>query len=103
MRIQEDLAALRPSQRFERTVMKSVVPSILLSFLLALTNARALPCQGDYATPILAGISNDGRNTTMPYVTAGDRVYFIGTQDGNFPDMGGHVPGEMGGLWLHPI
>ena len=27
----------------------------------------------------------------------------IGTQDGNFPDMGDHVPGEMGGLWLHPI
>ena len=27
----------------------------------------------------------------------------IGTQDGNFPDLGGHVPGEMGGLWLHPI
>jgi hypothetical protein len=27
----------------------------------------------------------------------------IGTQDGNFPDMGEHVPGEMGGLWLHPI
>jgi glycogen debranching enzyme len=27
----------------------------------------------------------------------------IGTQDGNFPDLGNHVPGEMGGLWLHPI
>src|SRR5205814_3941451 len=23
--------------------------------------------------------------------------------DGNFPDMGEHVPGEMGGLWLHPV
>ena len=27
----------------------------------------------------------------------------IGTQDGNFPDMGDHVPGEMGGSWVHPI
>ncbi len=36
-------------------------------------------------------------------MTAGDRTYLIGTQDGNFPDMGKHVPGEMGGLWLPPI
>ena len=53
--------------------------------------------------PIMAGISNHGENKRQPYVTAGDRTYLIGTQDGNFPDMGDHVPGEMGGLWLHPI
>src|SRR4051812_16785191 len=51
----------------------------------------------------MAGISNQGKNLPDPYVTAGDRAYLIGTQDGNFPDMGGHVPGEMGGLWVHPI
>ncbi|HLB08338.1 MAG TPA: hypothetical protein VK617_02310 [Gemmatimonadaceae bacterium] len=83
--------------------MKSVIPTILLSLSLALTSSRSLPSQGDYAASILAGISNDGRNKTRPYVTAGDRAYLIGTQDGNFPDMGSHVPGEMGGLWLHPI
>jgi hypothetical protein len=48
-------------------------------------------------------VSNRGQHTSEPYVTAGDRTYLIGTQDGNFPDMGDHVPGEMGGLWLHPI
>jgi glycogen debranching enzyme len=57
----------------------------------------------NYATAILAGISNQGRTQRQPYVTAGDRTYLIGTQDGNFPDMGHHVPGEMGGLWLPPI
>jgi len=57
----------------------------------------------DYVSRILAGISNQGRNQQQPYVTAGDRTYLIGTQDGNFPDMGHHVPGEMGGLWLPPI
>jgi hypothetical protein len=57
----------------------------------------------DYAAHILAGIGNQGRNKQQPYVTAGDRTYLIGTQDGNFPDMGKHVPGEMGGLWLPPI
>ncbi|CAN5336080.1 hypothetical protein BH10BAC4_BH10BAC4_09560 [soil metagenome] len=38
-----------------------------------------------------------------PYVTAGDRLYMIGFQDGTFPDMGFHTPGEMGGIWNHPI
>jgi glycogen debranching enzyme len=38
-----------------------------------------------------------------PYVTAGDRVYMVGHQDGQFPDLGWHVTGEMGGIWNHPI
>jgi len=62
-----------------------------------------LPATNDYAANILAGISNQGRTKQQPYVTAGDRTYLIGTQDGNFPDMGHHIPGEMGGLWLPPI
>ena len=51
----------------------------------------------------MAGISNHGKTKGEAYVTAGDRAYLIGTQDGNFPDLGRHVEGEMGGLWLHPI
>ena len=38
-----------------------------------------------------------------PYVTAGDRLYVVGHQDGSFPDLGWHVTGEMGGIWDHPI
>lgn len=38
-----------------------------------------------------------------PYVTAGDRLYMVGHQDGSFPEIGWHVPGEMGGIWNHPI
>src|SRR5205809_6000166 len=75
----------------------------LLSFTFAVTNAQVLSPQTGYATPILAGISNHGRTKGEPYVTAGDRAYLIGAQDGSFPDMGDHVPGEMGGLWVHPI
>ena len=52
---------------------------------------------------IMMGISNHGQNKNQQYITAGDRTYLIGTQDGNFPDLGRHVQGEMGGLWLHPI
>ena len=38
-----------------------------------------------------------------PYVTAGDRVYMVGHQDGSFPEIGWHIQGEMGGIWDHPI
>ena len=38
-----------------------------------------------------------------PYVTAGDRVYSVGHQDGSFPPLGWHIKGEMGGVWNHPI
>lgn len=40
---------------------------------------------------------------SSPFVTAGDRVYMIGHQDGTFPDIGWHITGEMGGIWDHPI
>ncbi|MFD2589135.1 amylo-alpha-1,6-glucosidase [Croceitalea marina] len=38
-----------------------------------------------------------------PFVTAGNRVYMVGHQDGSFPDLGWHIKGEMGGVWNHPI
>ncbi len=38
-----------------------------------------------------------------PFVTAGDRVYIIGFQDGSFPELGWHISGEMGGIWDHPV
>ncbi|MDT0607886.1 amylo-alpha-1,6-glucosidase [Croceitalea rosinachiae] len=40
---------------------------------------------------------------TSPYVTAGNRIYMVGHQDGSFPELGWHVKGEMGGIWNHPI
>ena len=83
--------------------MRRVGRSVLLCVLFIVESSHRLPAQGGYAGPILAGVSNHGQNEREPYVTAGDRTYLIGTQDGNFPDMGDHVPGEMGGLWLHPI
>jgi hypothetical protein len=69
----------------------------------ALTLAAALPLPAQIDSSAMAGISNHGQHLDQPYVTAGDRAYLIGIQDGNFPDLGGHVPGEMAGLWMHPI
>ena len=40
---------------------------------------------------------------SSPFVTAGDRVYMVGHQDGGFPELGWHIKGEMGGIWNHPI
>ena len=45
----------------------------------------------------------NGEYLQSPYVTAGDKLYLVGHQDGSFPDLGWHVQGEMGGIWNHPI
>ena len=49
------------------------------------------------------GLKGKSEYLASPFVAAGDRVYMIGHQDGSFPDLGWHVEGEMGGIWLHPI
>ena len=51
------------------------------------------------------GPSIEGKEDYLdsPYVTAGDRVYMVGNQDGSFPEIGWHITGEMGGIWNHPI
>ena len=74
---------------------------LLLGFLLVFTSESWADRHGP--EPLLQGIGNRGANPDKPYVTAGDRAYLIGTQDGGFADLGWHVPGEMAGLWLHPI
>ncbi len=49
------------------------------------------------------GLEGKTEYLNSPYVTAGDRLYMVGHQSGAFPDLGWHVPGEMGGIWAHPI
>ena len=84
--------------------MKSRLVVLLLALgILAGNIPPAWAQAADEASRVMPGLSNHGRNQTDPYVAAGDRAYLIGTQDGNFPDQGGHVHGEMGGLWVHPI
>ncbi|MBT8400777.1 MAG: glycogen debranching protein [Rhodothermia bacterium] len=51
----------------------------------------------------LPAIEGNDRYLASPFVTAGDRLYMVGHQDGRFPDLGWHVEGEMGGIWNHPI
>ncbi len=51
----------------------------------------------------IVSIKGKPDNKNYLYVTAGTRLYSIGNQQGNFPEIGFHVPGEMGGIWQHPI
>ncbi|WP_373494086.1 glycogen debranching protein [Aquiflexum sp.] len=83
--------------------MKIFFPIIL--FLLVISS-----CQKEEEVKPISDIMNDVEGLTgkaeylsSPYVTAGDRVYMVGHQDGTFPDLGWHVEGEMGGIWNHPI
>lgn len=49
------------------------------------------------------GINGETDYLQSPFITAGDRIYMVGHQDGSFPDLGWHIDGEMGGIWDHPI
>src|SRR5215207_5798055 len=48
-------------------------------------------------------LSTDDQLKTRRYVTAGDRAYVSGFQDGRFYAQGWHVTGEMGGVWSQPL
>lgn len=52
---------------------------------------------------MLNGLTNLPEQADNPYLTAGDKAYIIGQQNGDFPDMAGHAPGEMGGVWNQRI
>jgi glycogen debranching enzyme len=65
-----------------------------------------ISCKDTGNEPVSAlfnGISNNGKYPDKPYLTAGDKSYIVGYQDGSFPDFGGHVEGEMGGFWIPPV
>ena len=38
-----------------------------------------------------------------PFALTGRQAYLIGFMNGSFPDLGQHLPGEMGGLWTPPL
>ena len=37
------------------------------------------------------------------FAATGRRAFLIGSMHGGFPDLGHHLPGEMGGLWAFPV
>ena len=70
-----------------------------------IASCTSTPLISDFSEIIGDSPSIKGKSKYLnsPYVTAGDRVYMVGHQNGSFPDLGWHVKGEMGGIWNHPI
>jgi len=51
----------------------------------------------------IEGIKGKSEYLNSPFLAAGERLYIVGHQNGTFPDLGWHIKGEMGGVWMHPI
>jgi glycogen debranching enzyme len=85
-------------------VYKIFLPLLFISvfFLGCTEEKREMPAIQSLSQDI-PSIAGKKEYLSSPYVTAGDRVYMVGHQDGSFPDLGWHIKGEMGGIWNHPI
>jgi hypothetical protein len=84
----------------------AVLGSCLIIFLLTIQQASIAQSNKfnlDNATNSLPHIKGQAGNADYLYTTAGNRLYCIGSQKGAFPEVGFHVPGEMGGIWQQPI
>jgi hypothetical protein len=57
----------------------------------------------DVAVAASPELSTTDQLKTRRYVSAGDRAYVMGFEDGNFYAQGWHVTGEMGGVWTQPL
>jgi len=77
---------------------------IILSSFLIISNCTETPLiDFDQLSEGSSYIEGKPEYLNSPYVTAGNRVYMVGHQDGSFPEIGWHIKGEMGGIWDHPI
>jgi glycogen debranching enzyme len=77
----------------------------LISFLLFACESPPSPSDLSFKDLLSEAPSISGKEAYLntPFVTAGDRVYMVGHQDGSFPELGWHIKGEMGGVWNHPL
>jgi len=80
--------------------MKNIL-LVLFIFLMSCQNDKPL----EFFTQVnqLEKIISQSGYIDSPFLSAGKRLYVVGHQNGSFPDLGWHVEGEMGGVWLHPI
>ncbi|NNK11071.1 MAG: glycogen debranching protein, partial [Flavobacteriaceae bacterium] len=76
---------------------------LLVILLLILGCTSSQPETFDTLLKDSPSIEGKSAYLNSPFVTAGNRVYLVGHQDGSFPELGWHIQHEMGGLWDHPI
>ena len=83
--------------------MKSFPYFALLSLLFCLNCSKSQQPNFKQLSKNSPQIDGNTEYLNSPFVTAGNRVYMVGHQDGSFPELGWHIKGEMGGIWDHPI
>jgi hypothetical protein len=71
--------------------------------LVAATTLAAITIGSGVAIAAPPELSTTDQLKTRRYVSAGDRAYVMGFEDGNFYAQGWHVTGEMGGVWTQPL
>src|ERR1700693_4536659 len=81
----------------------NILSVIIVSFLFFNCNTKSQKKSLQELVLNLPSLQGKKEYLSSPFVTAGDRVYMVGHQDGSFPDLGWHIAGEMGGVWDHPI
>lgn len=85
---------------------KNVIMNRFVFTVLIVVSFLSVSCfksaSDSYTEAYMSGLM---KNTDLEnlYITAGDRAYCVGHQDGTFSDFGGHKPKEMGGLYANPI
>ncbi len=89
-----------------RREIRNPLVAVLIVVLLSNCGERTGGTESESLQKFLSGqphLPGKKEYLNSPFVTAGDRVYVVGHQDGSFPDLGWHINGEMGGIWDHPI
>ena len=74
---------------------------MLRRLLIAVTAALLALAAGASAAPPELSVSD--RLDDRRYVASGTRGYLVGVESGDFPAMGWHTRGEMGGIWSPPL
>ena len=83
--------------------MKSTILVLVLTALLVSCSTKTKRESISSLTQDSPYIKGKKEYLNSPMVTAGDRIYMVGHQNGSFPELGWHVKDEMGGIWNHPI
>src|SRR6266498_6027760 len=81
----------------------NILSVIILCFLFFNCTTRSQKKSLQELVTDLPSLQGKKEYLSSPFVTAGNRVYMVGYQPGEFAYLGWHITGEMGGIWDHPI
>lgn len=83
--------------------VKNIMLTAAVACLLAACQTTPSNQGDEYARDCWNGLTSNASTLDKTYVTAGRKAQIIGQQSLAFKDMGGHIPGEMGGVWMGRI